>query len=47
MRAVERAFVRFTMLLCTVFEVSPQQLEKLLRKKQLPPPPEKKDYLEA
>lgn len=48
MRAFERLLVRYTLFLCNLFDVTPQQLERLRRRKQRQPRPEERyDYFEA
>ena len=48
MRALERLLVKYTLFLCNLFDVTPQYLEKLRRKKQRPLRPEQRhDYFEA
>lgn len=48
MRALERLLVRYTLFLCSLFDVTPQHLEKL-RMKQRPRlrPEQRYDYFEA
>ena len=48
MRALERLLIKYTLILCDLFDVTPQHLEKLRRKKQRPPRPEERyDIFEA
>lgn len=48
MRAFERLLVRYTLFLCSLFDVTPQHLEKLRRDRQPSPRPEERpDYFEA
>ncbi len=48
MRALERLLVKYTLFLCNLFDVTPQYLEELRRKKQRPLRPEHRhDYFEA
>ncbi len=48
MRALERLLVKYTLFLCNLFDVTPQHLERLRRKKQRPLRPEERyDYFEA
>lgn len=48
MRALEKLLVKYTMMLCGLFDVTPEHLEKL-RQKQRPPlrPEQRYDYFEA
>jgi hypothetical protein len=48
MRAFERLLVKYTLFLCNLFDVTPEHLEKLRRKRQRSPRPEERcDYFEA
>ena len=48
MRALERFLVKYALFLCNLFDVTPEHLEKVRRKRQRPPRPEDRhDYFEA
>ncbi|NIS07137.1 MAG: hypothetical protein GWN21_18175 [Gammaproteobacteria bacterium] len=48
MRALERLLVKYSLFLCNLFDVTPEHLEKLRRRRQRPPRPEERsDHFEA